>query len=231
MSHLLVAAGVNREAALIRGPGIVAIAGGGDPVGLRAALEQAADGVTGILSFGMAGALVDGLAIGDWVIGDRVTGTAGHQCDPVWIKRLIAALPGAQIGAIHADGRMIGTVAEKAALASCYGALAVDMESHIAAAVASKHGVPFAIARCISDGARHTMPPALTVAMRPDGSINVAAVLGSLATRPGQIAGVARTIVGFAYAMSGLSHGAQSIKRTVGKNGTTGACGRSRNCS
>ena len=52
-------------------PGVVAVAGGGDPVRAAARIEAAAAGA-GIPSFGMTGALVDGLAVGDWVVAERL---------------------------------------------------------------------------------------------------------------------------------------------------------------
>ena len=210
--HVVVATGFNREVACIRGlAGVVPVAGGGDPVGLRVRLEHAAAGAAGIVSFGMTGALVDGLAIGDWVVADRLWGAIDLACDPAWTAALAAALPGARIGGFYADGRMIDTVAEKLALGERHGALAVDMESHIAGAVAAERGLPFAIVRCVSDGARHLLPHAITVSMRPDGGVDAKAMLRSLAARPGQAADIARTAAGFAKAMRELKRGAVRI--------------------
>ncbi|QJP14924.1 hypothetical protein G3545_15475 [Starkeya sp. ORNL1] len=211
MSRILVATGTKQEAATLRSPALVVIAGGGDAGGLRAKLGAAAGGAAGIISFGMAGALADGLAIGDWVVGDRLTGAAERGCDPAWRDALLARLPGARAGIAYADGRMIDTVAGKRVLAARHHALAVDMESHVAAAVAAANGLPFAIARCISDGPDHALPHAITVAMRPDGGLALPAMLRSLAGRPGQIVDIARTTVGFAKAMRELKRGAARL--------------------
>ncbi|WP_174292908.1 phosphorylase family protein, partial [Sphingomonas bacterium] len=165
----------------------------------------------GIVSFGMAGALVDGLAIGDWVIADRLWGATEIECDPDWSAALLARLSGAQVGGFYADGRMIDTVAEKLALGERHGALAVDMESHVAAAVAAERHLPFAIVRCVSDGARHLLPHAITVSMRPDGGIDAKAMLRSLAARPGQVGDVTRTAAGFAKAMRELQRGSRHL--------------------
>jgi hopanoid-associated phosphorylase len=211
MSHVVVATGFNREVQTIRQSGVVVVAGGGDPIGLRAKLEQAAAGAAGIVSYGMTGALADGLAIGDWVVGDRIAGAIEMECDPAWTAALLAKLPGARKGGFFADGRMIDTVAEKLALGERHNALAVDMESHVAAAVAAERGLPFAIVRCVSDGARHLLPHAITVSMRPDGDVNTRAMFASLAKRPAQIADVARTTAGFTKAMRELQRGAAMI--------------------
>ena len=211
MSHVVVATGFNREVATLRQSGIVVVAGGGDPVGLRARIEQAAAGAAGIVSYGMSGALADGLKIGDWVVGDRLSGAIDLECDPDWAAALLARLPGARLGGYFADGRMIDTVAEKLAIGQRHNALAVDMESHVAGAVAAGRGLPFAIVRCVSDGARHLLPHAITVSMRPDGGVDGKAMLRSIAARPGQLAGIARTTAGFAKAMGELKRGAVRI--------------------
>jgi len=215
-NHVVVATGFNREVATLRQSDIVVVAGGGDPVGLRRNLEAAAANAAGIVSYGMTGALADGLQIGDWVVGDRLSGAIEVECDPDWTAALLAKLPGARKGGFFADGRMIDTVAEKLALGEKHKALAVDMESHVAAAVAAERGLPFAIVRCISDGARHLLPHAITVSMRPDGGVNTRAMFASLAARPAQVADVARTTAGFAKAMRELKRGAVRIGPRMG---------------
>lgn len=209
--HVVVVTGFNREVATIRQAGVVAIAGGGDPVGLRVRLEQAAAGAAGIMSYGMCGALADGLAIGDWVVADRLSGTIELTCDAAWRDALATRLPGARVGGFFADGRMIDTIAEKLALGDRHGALAVDMESQIAGAVATERGLPFAILRCVSDSARHLLPHAITVSMRPDGGVNAVAMLRSLAGSPRQIGDIARTTAGFAKAIRELNRGAARV--------------------
>ncbi len=214
--HVVVATGFNREVATIRQGGVVVVAGGGDPVGLRVAIERAAAGAAGIMSYGMCGALADGLRIGDWVVGDRLSGAIDAACDAGWAAALLARLPGARPGGYFADGRMIDTVAEKLGLGERHDALAVDMESHVAAAVAAERGLPFAILRCVSDGARHLLPHAITVSMRPDGGVDAKAMLRSLASRPGQAADVAKTSAGFMRAIRELRRGAASVGPRMG---------------
>ena len=111
---------------------------------------------------------------------------------------------------------MIDTVAEKLALGERHAALAVDMESHVAAAVAAERGLPFAILRCVSDGARHRMPPAFAASMQPDGGVNAVAMLRSLATHPAQLADFAATSAGFLRAMRALQRGAAMIGPRMG---------------
>jgi nucleoside phosphorylase len=61
-------------------------------------------------------------------------------------------------------------VAGKRALRAETGALAVDMESHVAARVAARRGLPFAVVRVISDSADEALPPAAQIGMKPDGA-------------------------------------------------------------
>ena len=93
MSHVVVATGFKREVATLRQTGIVVVAGGGDPAGLREKIERAAVGAVGIVSYGMSGALSSRLEIGDWVVGDRLSGAVELDCDPAWAAALVAKLP------------------------------------------------------------------------------------------------------------------------------------------
>ena len=216
MSHVVVATGFKREVATLRQTGIVVVAGGGDPAGLREKIERAAVGAVGIVSYGMSGALSSRLEIGDWVVGDRLSGAVELDCDPAWAAALVAKLPGARRGGFFADGRMIASVAEKSALGERHNALAVDMESHVAGAVAAERGLPFAIVRCISDDMRRPLPHAITVSMRPDGGGDGWAMLRSLAAQPGQATDIARAVVGFIKAMRALKRGAARIGPRMG---------------
>jgi len=207
---IIVATGFTREVRTIEGPGIVAIAGGGAAERLEQALHQAAaNGAAGIVSYGLTGGLADGLRIGDWVVGDRLTGAIDRECHAAWRDALASRLPGARVGTFFADGRMIDTIAEKRALGVRHKALAVDMESHVAAGVARVHGLPFAIARIVSDEVGHLLPHAITVSMRPDGGFDRTAMRASLAVDPGQMRDVTQTMAQFAAGFRGLRSGAK----------------------
>jgi len=182
---LIVACGLQREARIVARAGgdIVPVVGGGDAARLEAALEAAAGGGGIILSCGIAGALVPGLEPGDVVI----------HGDGALVARLARALPHAHRGAIAGSDTIAATVAQKRALADRTGALAVDMESHVAARVARRHGLRFAALRVISDRATDDLPPAALVGMRPDGGMALGAVLASLARNPAQLPALIRT--------------------------------------
>jgi hopanoid-associated phosphorylase len=183
---LLIATGLRREARVMAGDGIAVIAGGGDAERLEQALEAAIGSVSGVLSSGFAGALDPELGVGEIVIG----GVSGSES---FAKRLAKLLPHARIGLVAGRDQVAGSATEKRALWAETGALAVDMESHIAARVAARHGLPFAALRVISDEADATLPPAALAGMRPDGGIAIGAVLGSLLRKPRQLPALLRT--------------------------------------
>lgn len=201
---VIVVTGLNREARQVDGAGVRVVAGGGAPHDLAAQLADLVGNAAGIISFGMAGALEPSLRLGDWVIGNRLSGTYDAECDPAWVAALSRCLPSARIGTCFADGQMISTAQAKRALASRHQALVVDMESHVAARAAAEAGVPFAILRCISDDASADLPPAIAVSMAAGGGLAPGAILTSILKQPGQIPALIRTTAGFARAFATL---------------------------
>jgi adenosylhomocysteine nucleosidase len=196
------------EARVAAGPGVRAVAGGGSAA-LAAVLEEAlARGAGAVMSFGIAGGLVEDIACGSWVIARTVvTPAARWPCDPEWVRVLAARLPGARMADLASVDAPISEPAAKRALQRATGAAAVDTESHIAAAIAAAHGLPFVAFRVVADSARRTLPPAALVALAPDGRIRTAAVLGSLARTPSQLPLLLRTALDAGTALRALSRG------------------------
>jgi hopanoid-associated phosphorylase len=190
---IIAATGLLREARILASPGVEVVPGGGDAARLEAALDRLAPGARGIISIGIAGALAPGLRPGDWVVAEAVLGDGTIATDAAWAARLAAALPGARLGTMLGQDTMAAEAAEKAALHRATGALTVDMESHVAARVARRHGLPLAAARVVSDAAGRTLPPAARLGMRPDGGMDLPAVLRALLASPGQLPALVRT--------------------------------------
>jgi hopanoid-associated phosphorylase len=185
---IIAATGLERERRIVDGPGVEAIAGGGDRQKLEALLEAHASQAHGIISIGIAGGLAPALRAGDWVLADALLVDGKRTpTDISWANRLAARLHEASRGLMLGVDAIVADTAAKADLHRTTGALAVDMESHVAARVAQRHGLPFAAARVVCDPAHRTLPPAARIAMKPDGRLDLRAVLRSLLMQPSQL--------------------------------------------
>jgi hopanoid-associated phosphorylase len=215
--RLIAVVGMVSEAKLLAGCDLRVIIGGGQARRLEADLEaELAAGAAGVISFGLCGALEPGLCVADVVIASAVvTQTQSLRTDPAWVERLKGALPEAKVGALAARDEMAPDVEAKAALRRATGALAVDMESHIVAALARRHGVPFAVLRAVSDTAAHTLPEAARVGLGGDGKPDLLAVLLRLSADPRQLPALIRT-----GRDAGAAH--RALSRTVGETGALG---------
>ena len=190
---VLAVTGLAKEAEIVGVADVVAVAGGGDAA-LADKLNALHGDIRGVISIGLAGALSPHLKVGDVVIADRVlTGAETWDCHEGWRVRLMSRLPQAHQGQIFGSDVIIEKPETKSGLHDATGALAVDMESQVAARFASAREVPFAVLRVISDDASHVLPPAALVAMKPDGGIALGRVLGSLLKRPTQVPALIRT--------------------------------------
>ncbi|MGH6934599.1 MAG: phosphorylase, partial [Methylocella sp.] len=165
------------------GPRVLAVSGCSDVSGLARRLEAAlTSGASAIISFGVAGGLAQGLVSGTKLVARSIVAEDGarYYADPVWSKRLACALGGAVLADIAGVDRPVAGPAERRALHLKTGALAADTESHVAARAAAARHLPFAAIRVVADPAHRQLPHAALVAIRPDGSIALGAILGSL---------------------------------------------------
>jgi len=185
---------MTKEAEIVGVADVVAVAGGGDAVSLAAKLNALHGDIRGVISIGLAGALSPHLKVGDVVIADQIlTGMETWGCQETWRVRLLSRMPHAHQGQLFGSDVIIEKPETKSGLYNTTGALAVDMESQVAARFARARNLPLAGLRVISDDASHVLPPAALVAMKPDGGIALGRVLGSLLKRPTQIPALIRT--------------------------------------
>jgi adenosylhomocysteine nucleosidase len=191
---ILAVTGLAKEAKIVGVADVVAVAGGGDGDGLAAKLNALHGDIRGVISIGLAGALSPHLKVGDVVIADQIlTGMETWDCQETWRVRLLSRLPHAHQGHLFGSDVIIEKPETKSGLYATTGALAVDMESQVAARFAYARNLPLAGLRVISDDATHVLPPAALVAMKPDGGIALGRVLGSLLRKPGQVPALIRT--------------------------------------
>jgi hopanoid-associated phosphorylase len=214
---ILIACGLKREAQILGGPGVRVIPGGGQSQALEAALLAAAEGAEAIVSFGIGGGLAPGLQPGDWVVATEILAEGlNAPTDAAWTAAIAERLPGARTGAIFGSEVMLALATEKAELNRRLGALAVDMESQVAARVAARLDLPLAAVRVISDSADRDLPEAVQVGMAPDGSMALGAVLQALAKRPAQLPALIRVGREVELAFRALADGRHLLGPRIG---------------
>jgi nucleoside phosphorylase len=129
-------------------------------------------GVDLIILAGLAGGLDPTLAVGDVVI--QLPGSALMPAD----------LPGVRFGKIVGAPDPVCTSREKAALYHSTGAVAVDMETHIVAALAERVGQPLLVIRAISDIAAQSIDPRVLTLIDATGGVRPRAVAAHLLHDP-----------------------------------------------
>ncbi|MET3230921.1 UNVERIFIED_ORG: hopanoid-associated phosphorylase [Burkholderia sp. 1263] len=186
--------GMAFEARIARGQGVEVVYAARADLLERALSAAVARGCSGIVSFGTAGGLAPDLEPGALIVAEAVEGPFGRlPTDRPWADRLAAAFANGPLAARLRRGLVAAVTAplvsadDKRVLHRSSGALAVDMESHIAGATAAAHGVPFAVCRAIVDPAWRTLPSAATAGLRDDGSTALAPILRELMRQPSQI--------------------------------------------
>ena len=228
-ARLIVVTGLKAEARIAAGLGVRVFACGGN-VGLQAhAIKKAVfSGEAAIVSFGIAGALNPHLTAGDWVVASGVTsGDRSIGTDIEWSNRLAHRLAGAKLGDIVTVAAPVLHPMNKRRLHLDTGAIAVDMESFQAAALAEELGVPFAAVRVIADPMHREIPPAARLGLQSDGTVAIAAVLHSLLRKPSQLPSLFRissdAMIAFAALFRGRRqlgpHFASVLQPTVLANG------------
>ncbi|MFM0139329.1 phosphorylase [Caballeronia grimmiae] len=182
------------EAKIVRGRGVDVVFAARSDWLERALSDAVARGCSGIISFGTAGGLAPDLEPGALIVAQSVCGPFGTlPTDDAWSSRIVEAFAGTPLARITRRGPMAGVTepvkseADKRSLHSSTGALAVDMESHIAGAIATARGLPFAVCRAVVDPAWRTLPPAATAGLRDDGTTAIGPILRELARQPSQL--------------------------------------------
>ncbi len=138
---------------------LLAVKSGIGPVKAHAAIERLNMRPSAILSVGTAGALAEGLSVGDIVVASDTfsekEADAPLGCSPVLQQALGRACEkeelGFRRGSLLTMPKSVFRTEDRQRLHAATGALAVDMESHALSRQARKLGVPFACLRVISD--------------------------------------------------------------------------------
>lgn len=199
--------GLKREARIIGGRASQIFVGGGNGDYLAERLHRVVvGGPCAILSVGIAGGIAPGLAPGTVIIASAVF-TSGRSLPAAgeWTDSLSQRMPRARVGVVAGESGIVASVAKKAALHRATGALAVDMESHIAAQIAYAHGIPFATLRVVADPAERSLPAAAQSALTPSGGVNVARALTTMVSKPAELGALIRTAIDAEIAFRALA--------------------------
>ena len=211
---MIIVVGLAFEARIAAGPGVRVICSG-DGRNLAAKLtaaiadaRQRVQGCPGIISFGVAGGLAPQLRPGTCVVGSAVV--SGERRMPIsaeWSQKLLQTIPDAIPGVLLGVPTPIAHPDEKRELYLKTGAIAVDMESHIVAAVGLAHELPVAAIRVITDPAKRALPASAVAAMRPNGTTNIGAMLRSVLRRPTELPALVQTALDARAARATLVRG------------------------
>jgi adenosylhomocysteine nucleosidase len=209
LDPVLVVTGMAREARMAAGSGVVTIGAGGSPPHLRALLGGTVPACRAVISFGIAAGLDPALPPGAIVIATSVVAAgqrlASHPAIVrLWADRLRKSGNSATLAEVAGSDVALLTEGDKSTLRTATGAAAADMESHVAAEFARAGGLPFAAIRVVCDPAERSLPALVVNAISPDGRIDVAAILRSLAQQPGQLAALPRLTWDAASAFAAL---------------------------
>lgn len=189
---------VERAAARLPRPPLVACAGADAGRARREARRLLAERPAGLLSFGLCAGLDPALRPGGLVCAERVVLPDGRAlpADPAWRERVLAEAEHRGLrcaaGAVVGSERVLATALDKRALAAKSGAVAADMESHALAEAAAEAGLPLLVLRAVGDAAARRLPRPALHALREDGSTSPAAVLAGLARAPGEAPALVR---------------------------------------
>jgi adenosylhomocysteine nucleosidase len=193
-ASVLIVSGLKREAAILAGPGRLAICG--DASTLRAKLaELTCQPIILVISWGVCGGLDPRLRPGDLILGAEVVSAEGRintdeAVTSSLAQRLIDAGARVAVERVAGASSPVSTARAKAELRLATGAAAVDMESLTAGRFALERRTPFAILRAVADPADRDLPPLVLSAVDSDGRVKAAAVLGDLVRSPGQFTGL-----------------------------------------
>lgn len=198
---------------------VIGFSGAGPDAARRNAELLARQGIQSLVSWGCAAALADGMEPGDLVLPDSIIGSEGDSIptDAAWGQRLTDTL-GQRIkvlrGSLAESSRIVGKEADKRAIHSATGAIALDMESAAAARASRDLGFPFLAVRSIVDGVAVNLPDSIEAAFDDKGMLNVPRMLGRVLLNPSDFGHIFRLGRHFNAAMETLKTVAALARQT-----------------
>ncbi len=187
--------GLQLEARIARGnlPEARVVCRGMGPKRAREAAERLVrEGVSGLISFGLAGGLTAEARPGLILLPARIRTPEGGEIatDMLWRERLLGLLrekmevSDAPLAAVR---RPLPLYPDKAAMWARTQCVAADMESAAVAAAARRNGLPFIALRAVADPLEFSLPPVALAAMGADGRLKPFRLALLLWRNPAQI--------------------------------------------
>ena len=179
-----VVVGLEAEARLARAWGIPVAVGGGTSAGAETAAAGLVHSVQALVSFGLAGGLDPALRPGTILVPSYISSSHGtHWYTDTDLNELLGGCTG---HTLLGDGTILATIQAKQDARS-HGFDAVDLESAAVAAIAQRHGLPFAVLRAVCDPADRSLPRAALVALDVTGRIGGLRVLAAALSNPTEL--------------------------------------------
>ncbi len=132
---------------------------------------------------GFSGALADGVRVGDVLLATEVVDEHGGLWPASWPPGGLAEIAAVETGKVLTADSLVAEPEAKRRLHERFAAVAVDMESAVAARLCAEARVPFGCLRAVSDDVDTALSPELLGLLR-GGSPSPRAVLGALLRRP-----------------------------------------------
>lgn len=157
-----------------------------------------------LISAGFAGALQDGLAVGDLVIGRNYS-------DPAILERLNLSARW-RVGELVTVPAILEHEADKRRVGQETGALIADMETQMLADLCRPLGIPLLSVRCISDAVADDMPVPASVLLNPKtGRPEPLLLFRHLISNPTCVTGFNRLLKNSKAAQAGIASGLEEI--------------------
>jgi len=152
----------------------------------RAQIEA---GCSGLISFGVAGAIDPSLNSGDLIVADQILTLEGGvlQTSNQWRSQFVKLAVGFEnvfTGPMFGIDFILKKASQKKEIFSRTSALAVDMESHQIGRVANDNCVPFLVVRAILDSAIMDIPESAINIIDYNGKPKLLSILLKLIKRP-----------------------------------------------
>jgi len=184
------------------------ICGMGPASAEKAACILLSEGALGLVSYGLAGGLLPGLAPGTLLLPKGVLFLEKtHFTDVAWRARILQRLV-PQMNPVEelllTLMKPVSSVQDKAHLHRETGAVAVDMESGAVLAAAATAGVPGLVLRSVVDPAEMSLPRAVLGRVDRQGQPRLSAVIQSLLLHPWEVTELFRLRIHFISAVESL---------------------------